>query len=163
MTIEYFLYKCRSCMTYIWDEMSLTFDCDLSRGVDHSQGGYRHTGVVSRLPDVGELQHISANGHLLLFGEFLFALHPLHIGHWSAHGHAGEVHAAARHHLVIGRRDWETRRNSPDCWRSADDVISRTQIQEGREYVSGMALAIHQWHLGSVFEWVDCKYKRYEI
>ncbi len=144
----------RSWVTYISGEskVSLTFDGDLSRGVDHAQGRYSHTGVVSWLPDVGELQHISANGHLLLFGEFLFPLHPLHIGHGSAHRHAGEVHAAARHHLVIGRWDWETWRNSPDCWRSADDVINRIQIQiicfrNGSGYTPMTSRAVFEWLL----------------
>ena len=84
-----------------------TFDGDLSHGLDNTQGGHGHAGVVGRLHHVGELQHVAADGHVVLRSQVLGAQHPLDVGHGRAHRHAGDVHAAARHDLAVRRRDGE--------------------------------------------------------
>lgn len=93
----------------------LTFDSDLGRGLNHAEGGHGHTGVVGRLPDVGELQDVAANRHLLLPGQLHLAAHPLHIRHGSTDRNAGQVDAATGHHLVIGGGDGETGRHTTYC------------------------------------------------
>lgn len=91
---------------------ALTFDSDLSGGFDHAQRGDGHAGVVGRLADVGDLQHVPPQRHLLLLGQLHHAHHPLDVRHRGADCHAREVDAAARHHLLVGGRDGESGRDS---------------------------------------------------
>lgn len=93
----------------------LTFDSDLGYGLDHAQGGYGHTGIVGRLSDVGELQDVAANWHLLFLGQLHLTTHPLDIWHGSTNRNTGQVDAATRHHLVTGRGDGETGRYTTNC------------------------------------------------
>lgn len=117
--------------------VSLTFDCDLGGGLDHAEGGNGHAGVVGRLADVGELQHVAAHGHLLLLGQLLHAAHPLHIRHGSADRHAGQVDAAAGHHLVIGGGDGEAGRHTANC-RGGLKKGKMSKFQGGREGRGGI-------------------------
>ena len=94
-----------------------TFDGYLRHGLNHPQGGHGHAGVVGRLPDVGELQHVPPDGHVVLGRQVLGSEHPLHVRHGGAHRHARDVDAAARHDLVVSGRDGESRGHSTHCER----------------------------------------------
>ena len=89
--------------------MFLTFDGDLGRGLDHAQRRYGHTGVVGRLPDVGELQDVAADGHVILWRQVFCSQHPLHVRHRGAHGHTGDVDVSPRHDLAVCWGDGEAR------------------------------------------------------
>lgn len=101
--------------TYSTEVVFLTFDSDLGRGLDHAQGGYGHTCVIGRLPDVSELQDIAANRHLLFPGQLHLGAHPLDIRHGSTNRNTCQVDAAARHHLMIGGGNGETGRHTTNC------------------------------------------------
>lgn len=105
-----------------------TFDSDLGRCFDHAEGRDGHTGVVGRLHDVVQLQHVPADGHLILFGQLFHTSHPLHVGHRGTYCHACEVHAPSRHHLMVARRDWESRSNTPH-W-NKEETASRAWNQQ---------------------------------
>lgn len=110
----------------------LTFHSDLGRSLDHAQRGYGHAGVVGRLADVGELQDVAANGHLLLSRELHLAARPLDVRHGGADCHACQVDAAAGHHLMIGGGDGETGRHTTNC-RGKERERERAQWRrEGR-------------------------------
>lgn len=122
----------------------LTFDCDLSCSLDHAQGGYGHTGVIGRLADVGELQYIAANGHLILPGQLHFTTYPLDVRHGSADCNAGQVDAASGHHLMIGGGDGETGRHTANCGSTEEQSERRQRRRVGwRDH----------W-TDSVFDWV---------
>lgn len=102
-----------------------TFHGDLGHGLNHPQRGDGHTGVVGGTHDIAELQHVSANGHLVFLGELLGPHHPLHVGHGGAHRDARQVHAAARHHLLASGRDGETRSHTAHCGRRREALTGR--------------------------------------
>lgn len=89
-------------------DTALTFDGDLSGGFYHAQRGDGHAGVVRRLADVVDLQHVASHRHLLLLGQLHQAHRPLDVGHRRAHCHASQVDAAAWHHLLVGGRNGES-------------------------------------------------------
>lgn len=92
---------------------TLTFYSDLSGCFYHAQRWHGHARIVRWLPYVGHFQHISTQRHFFVLGQLYRAHHPLHIWHWWAHRHTGQVDASAWHHLLIGGWDGESRWDSP--------------------------------------------------
>lgn len=98
--------------------VTLTFHDDLRHRLDHAQRGHGHAGVIVGLADVGQLQDVSADGHVVLGRQVFRPQHPLDVWHGGAHGHAGDVDVAPRHDLAVCRGDGEARGN-PAHWSGA--------------------------------------------
>ena len=71
-------------------------------GLDDAQFGGGHTGVVAGVPDVAQLQHVLADGELVVRREVSGPLAPLDEGHGAAHSHAGDVEVSSVLDLVLG-------------------------------------------------------------
>ena len=79
------------------------------------QFGGSHTSVVVGVANVLQLQHILANGQLVVRGEVSGALPPLDEGHGAAHRHAGDVDVSSVLHFILGIwSDGEVGRHSPN-------------------------------------------------
>lgn len=94
---------------------TMTFDTDLRCGLDDAQRRWGHTRIVGRLPDIGELQHIPANRHLILPGQLQLPTHPLQKWHGGADCNTRQVNAAPGHHLLVRGRDGEAWRHASYC------------------------------------------------
>ena len=55
-----------------------TLDLDYGVSLDDAELAGGHAGVVARVPDVGQLQHVLADGELRVGGQVPGALPPLH-------------------------------------------------------------------------------------
>ena len=55
-----------------------TLDLDHGVSLDDAELAGGHAGVVARVPDVGQLQHVLADGELRVGGQVPGALPPLH-------------------------------------------------------------------------------------
>ena len=65
--------------TYVRKMIELpTLDLDHGVSLDDAELAGGHAGVVARVPDVGQLQHVLADGELRVGGQVPGALPPLH-------------------------------------------------------------------------------------
>ena len=85
-------------------EEILTLDFNNSVSFYYSQFGCGNTGVVARIPDICQHQHIFPYWNIIVRSKVLHSLSPLHERHRTAHSHTGDVQISSVLHFVLQLR-----------------------------------------------------------